>query len=72
MLWELLYTDDLVITAEDEEAPQRRVGEWQESLEMGGSRVNVNKTEVLVNSREDRDNSNTRKKRLDYKIGGKV
>ena len=30
-LWELLYTDDLVITAENEEDLQRRVGEWQES-----------------------------------------
>lgn len=56
VLWELLYADDLVITAEDEEDLQRRVvGEWQESLERGSLMVNMNKTEVLVSSREDRD-----------------
>ncbi|XP_064121807.1 uncharacterized protein LOC135226297 [Macrobrachium nipponense] len=32
-LWELLYADDLVIIAENEEDLQRRVGEWHESLE---------------------------------------
>ncbi|XP_064081904.1 uncharacterized protein LOC135198262 [Macrobrachium nipponense] len=55
VLWELLYADDLVITAEDEEDQQRRVGEWQESLERGGLKVNVNKAEVLLTGREDRD-----------------
>ncbi|XP_064116627.1 uncharacterized protein LOC135222470 [Macrobrachium nipponense] len=37
-LWELLY-DDLVITAENRKDLQRRVGEWQESLEMGDLKV---------------------------------
>ncbi|XP_066981060.1 uncharacterized protein [Macrobrachium rosenbergii] len=53
VLWELLYSDDLLITAEDKEDLQRRDGEWQESLERGCLRVN--KTEALVSSREDRD-----------------
>ncbi|XP_064100906.1 uncharacterized protein LOC135211534 [Macrobrachium nipponense] len=43
-LWELLYGDDLVITAENEEDQQRRVRGWQESLERGGLKVSVNKT----------------------------
>ncbi|XP_064077667.1 uncharacterized protein LOC135195339 [Macrobrachium nipponense] len=43
-LWELLYADDLVITAENEEDLQRGVGEWEESLEGVGLKVNVNKT----------------------------
>ncbi|XP_064111547.1 uncharacterized protein LOC135219045 [Macrobrachium nipponense] len=47
-LWELLYADDLVITAENEEALHRSVGEWQEYLERGGLKVNVNKTEGLI------------------------
>ncbi|XP_064097621.1 uncharacterized protein LOC135209017 [Macrobrachium nipponense] len=43
-LWELLYADDLVITSENGEDIQRRVGDWHESLERGGLKVNVNKT----------------------------
>ncbi|XP_064085365.1 uncharacterized protein LOC135200687 [Macrobrachium nipponense] len=54
-LWKLLYTDDVVITAENEEDLQRTVGKWQKSLERGGLKVNVNKTEVLLSSREDGD-----------------
>ena len=54
-LWELLYADDLVITADSEEELQRRVEDWQESLERGGLKVNVDKTEVMVNSKEGRD-----------------
>ncbi|XP_064094334.1 uncharacterized protein LOC135206769 [Macrobrachium nipponense] len=34
--WELLYTDGLMIIAENEEDLQRRVVEWQESVETGG------------------------------------
>ncbi|XP_064080581.1 uncharacterized protein LOC135197441 [Macrobrachium nipponense] len=52
-LW-ALYTDDLVITTESEEDLQRRVGEWQKSLERGDLKVNVNKAKVLVSCREDR------------------
>ncbi|XP_064111410.1 uncharacterized protein LOC135218894 [Macrobrachium nipponense] len=47
-LWELLYSNDLVITAENGEGLQRRVQEWQESIERSGLKANVNKTEVLV------------------------
>ena len=54
-LWELLYADDLVITAESEEELQSRVTEWQESLERGGLKVNVEKTEVMVSSKEGGD-----------------
>ncbi|XP_068223321.1 uncharacterized protein [Palaemon carinicauda] len=53
-LWEFLYEKDLVITAENEEDLQRRVVEWQGSLERGGLKVNVHKTEVMVSSKEDR------------------
>ncbi|XP_064100783.1 uncharacterized protein LOC135211401 [Macrobrachium nipponense] len=54
-LWELLYFDAMVFTAENEEGLQRRVGEWQEFLEKGRLKVTVNKTEVLLSSREDKD-----------------
>ncbi|XP_068210513.1 uncharacterized protein [Palaemon carinicauda] len=54
-VWELLYADDLVITAGNEEEFQRRVEEWQETLEKGGLRVNVDKTEAMGSSKEGRD-----------------
>ena len=54
-LWELLYADDLVITAESEAELQSRIVEWQESLERGGLKVNANKTEVMVNNKEGGD-----------------
>ena len=53
-LGELLYADDLVIAAENEDL-LRRVGEWQESLERGCLKVNVNKTEVMISSKKSRD-----------------
>ncbi|XP_064080645.1 uncharacterized protein LOC135197512 [Macrobrachium nipponense] len=40
-LWELLYTNDLVIIAENEEDIQRTVGEWKESLERVGLKKNA-------------------------------
>ncbi|XP_064120404.1 uncharacterized protein LOC135225073 [Macrobrachium nipponense] len=48
-LWELLCAD-LVITAKNEDDLKKRIGEWQESLEREGLKVNVYKTEVLVSS----------------------
>lgn len=50
--WEMLFADDLVITAETEEELQRRVLEWQERLENGGLKVNAGKTEVMVSSKQ--------------------
>ncbi|XP_068241138.1 uncharacterized protein [Palaemon carinicauda] len=49
-LWKLLYADDLLITTENEEDLQRRVLEWQETLEERGLRVIVGKAEVMVSS----------------------
>ncbi|XP_068243768.1 uncharacterized protein [Palaemon carinicauda] len=53
--WDLLYADDLVITAEKEEELRRRVVEWQDILERGDLRVNVYKTEAMVRSKEGGD-----------------
>ena len=39
-LRELLFIDDLVITVESKEELQRRVLEWQDSLERQGLKVN--------------------------------
>ena len=55
MLWDLLFADDLVITAETMEGLQERYEAWRESLERGGLKVNIMKTEVMLSSREDRE-----------------
>ena len=60
MLWDLLFADDLVITAETEEQLQERYRAWQENLERGGLKVNVGKTEVMISSREGREDLHIR------------
>jgi len=46
--WELLYADDLVVTAETEEDLIKRLSEWKNKLENRGMRVNMNKTKVII------------------------
>ena len=55
MLWDILFADDLVITAKTLEELQERYEAWQECLERGGLRVNIRKTEVMLSSREGRE-----------------
>ena len=55
MLWDLLFADDLVITAESMEELQERYEAWRECLERGGLRINIRKTEVMLSSREGRE-----------------
>ena len=50
-LWELLYADDLVITAESEEDAINRFNSWKESLEKRGLKINIEKTKVMVTGR---------------------
>ena len=47
-VWELLYADDLVITATTKEELQTRLMEWQRKLECRGMKVNSDKSEVMV------------------------
>jgi len=51
-LWEVLFADDLVIMADTEEELQQRYLVWKNSLERKGMKVNTQKTEVMVSSRE--------------------
>jgi len=46
--WELLYADDLVVTAETEKDLIKRLSEWKNKLENRGMRVNMNKTKVII------------------------
>ncbi|XP_068238620.1 uncharacterized protein [Palaemon carinicauda] len=54
-LWEFLYAEDLMTTAENEEELQRRVVELQETLEVDGLRVNVEEPEAMVIIKDGRD-----------------
>ena len=47
-IWELLYTDDLVLTADTEEAAGNRFNEWKTLLEKRGMKVNLEKTKVMA------------------------
>jgi len=46
--WELLYADDLAVTAETEEELIKRLNEWKDNVESKGIRVNMNKTQVMI------------------------
>jgi len=43
---ELLYTDNLTVTAESEDDLIKRLNEWKDCLENRSMRVNMNKTKV--------------------------
>ena len=46
---ELLYADDLAVTAETEEDLIKRLNEWKDNVESKGMRGNMNKTKVMIN-----------------------
>ena len=50
---ELLFADDLAVSAASEEGLQERVWTWQEELEKKGMKMNCRKTEVMVTAKED-------------------
>ena len=47
-LWELLYADDLVITAESEEEAISSFNSWKAGLEKRGLKINSEKTKVMI------------------------
>jgi len=46
--WELLYADDLFVTAETGDDLIKRLNEWKDNVENRGMRVNMNKTKKQV------------------------
>jgi len=46
--WELLYADDLVVIAEDENELIVKLNQWKSCLQRKGLKVNVSKTKALV------------------------
>ena len=51
---ELLYADDIAISAESEILLQEELLKWQEELERKGLKINGRKTEVMLKRRMDR------------------
>ena len=49
--WELLFADDLVVIAQNEEELQEKLITWQQGMEKRGLKVNAGKTEVMLDSR---------------------
>ena len=45
--WELLYADDLVVTAPSKEDLQRKVKAWRDCLTRKGLKVNEGKTQIM-------------------------
>ena len=50
--WELLYGDDLVLTAESREGVEALFGEWRGAFERSELTVNLEKTKLLVTGGE--------------------
>ena len=46
--WELLYADDLVISAETEEGLKMKLSKWKTEIEVKDLRVNMGKTKIMV------------------------
>ena len=50
--WELLYADDLVLTAETKEEVIEMFKQWRRGMEKRGLKINMNKTKYLVTGKE--------------------
>ena len=48
LLWELLYADDLVMIAENEDDLIKGLNEWKDNMDNRSIRVNTNKTKVMI------------------------
>ena len=46
--WELLYADDLVLTAESKEEVTDIINRWKEGMEQRGLKINIKKTKSVV------------------------
>ena len=47
-LWELMYADDLALTAETQEEVESMFGEWRWAVERRGLKVNLEKTKMVT------------------------
>ena len=50
--WDMLYADDLVLTAETKEEVLEQFNRWKSAMESRGLKVNLGKTKILVSGKE--------------------
>ena len=50
--WELLYADDLVLTADSKQRVVDIFNEWRSAMELRGLKINVEKTKLLISGKE--------------------
>ena len=50
--WELLYADDLVLTADSKQRVEEIFNEWRSAMELRGLKINVAKTKLLISGKE--------------------
>ena len=50
--WELLYADDLVLTAESKVAVVQMFDAWSSAMEVRGLKINIGKTKLLVSGKK--------------------
>ena len=50
--WELLYANDLVLTAESKDAVELMFDAWSSALELRGLKVNIGLTKLLVSRKQ--------------------
>ena len=50
--WDMLYADDLVLTAETKEEVLEQFNRWKSAMESKGLKVNLSKTKILVSGKE--------------------
>ena len=53
--WELLYADDLVLTAESKEEVTDMFNRWKEEMEQSGLKINMEKTKLMVTGNKARE-----------------
>ena len=53
--WELLYADDLVLTAESKEEVTDMFNRWKEGMEQRGLKINMEKTKSVVTGNKARE-----------------
>ena len=47
-MWDLLYADDIALTAETQEEVELMFGEWRQAVERRGLKINLEKTKIMI------------------------
>ena len=53
--WELLYADDLVLSADSNESVTKIFKDWSSAVELRGMKVNIGKTKLLISGKRSRE-----------------